>query len=55
MSKLSATLNNVIHTDMGQFHKEVNESRDSKFSGCGHGNLLGFFSIAFGVLFNQPN
>lgn len=55
MRKLSATLNNVINRDMGQFHREANEFCNSKSSGCGHANLLGFFSMGFGVSFKQPN
>ena len=55
MRKLSATLNNVINRDMGQFHREGNEFCNSKSSGCGHANLLGFFSMGFGVSFKQPN
>ncbi|KAH0508915.1 Homeobox protein NOBOX [Microtus ochrogaster] len=53
--KHSATHNNAINRDMDSFHKEANESHDSKSYGCGHGNLLEFFSVGHGASFNQLN
>ena len=55
MRKDSATHNNVINSDVDQFHAEADESHDSKSYSCGHGDLREFFSVGFGASFNQPN